>query len=109
MLVMVSQGGPEEGSAPENVAFFLGLVGFLILAASFATTVISARGVGRRVLASVVGILVAVLALGLVQEALTALPGDAWWQPEAAFVVAAVAALVIVAITGRTERSEGSE
>jgi hypothetical protein len=95
MAVMVSQGGPDADSAPEAVAFFVGLLGFVVLAASTGILLRSGGGTGTKVAAAVLGVVAAALTLGVVQLALTALPGDHWWQAELAFVVGALAALAV--------------
>lgn len=91
-LVMVAQDGPDPDSVPENVAFFLGLLALPVAAGALGWHLAHRRPVGLRVLAVVGAVLALVGLLGLLQLALGALPGDAWQQEEAAFLVLGCAA-----------------
>lgn len=90
------QGGPDEPGVADDEPFFLGLVGFVVLAAATGAYLRRDRTAAARVVGAALGILVVGTALSPVQLALTRLPGNAWWQPELAFVVAALMALVVV-------------
>jgi len=101
MAVMVAQGGPEAGSIPETLAFLVGLVSFVVFAAALGHMLMRAHRPVMKALASVAAVVLAALTLGVVQLLLTALPDDAWWQPELAFVGAGVAALLLPSLLGR--------
>ena len=106
MLVMAVQGGPDLDSVVETVAFLLGLVGVPVAAAAAAVYVTRVRSRWFRVLSAVAAVVAVALIIGLLQPALTALPGDSWVQAEAVFGLLGVAAVLTAIIMART--NEGS-
>jgi hypothetical protein len=94
MAIMAAQGGPDTESATEAIAFFAGLIGVLVAAVAVALYASRARPRHWRIAAGVGGFLAVALAVGLGQAALTALPGDGWWQEEAPLGVIGLVALV---------------
>lgn len=105
-LVMLAQDGPEAGSVPENVTFFLGLVCLPLASGALGWHLSRGRSTGVRLLAVLGGVLVLAATLSLVQLGFRALPGDAWQQEEAVFVVlgAVVAAAAAAAVLRRRTR-----
>lgn len=95
LLVMAVQGGPDPSSLAESVAFIVGLVGLVLLAAALGAHLSRHRPVWARAVSAAGAVLVTALMLGLLQAALTSLPGDAWVQSEAVFGLAGLAALAI--------------
>lgn len=93
--IMAVQGGPDPNSIAENVAFFMGVAGVLVAAASTALYLARARSMGVRIAAAVAGLLVASALVGGGQAALSALPGSSWVQEEAIFGVVGLLALVL--------------
>jgi hypothetical protein len=108
MAVMIGNDGPDEASVPEAVAFFVGLAGFVVFAAATGSTLARGRRTAAVVAAAAAGVVVGVVVLGVVQLLLSALPGDAWWQPETAFVVGALGALAVSAVVVRRVPATGS-
>ena len=96
VVVMTVQGGPEpETSVPENIAFFVGNLALPVAVAATAVHLTRGRPVLLRVAAAVLAVVgVALLVLG-VQAALTALPGEAWWQGESVFGLVGTVALAL--------------
>lgn len=96
IVVMVSQGGPEpDTSVPENIAFYVGTLGLSVAAAATAVHLTRGRPVLWRVAAAALAVVGTAVAVGLAQTALTALPGDAWWQGESVFALVGVAAITL--------------
>jgi hypothetical protein len=105
-LIMLAQDGPESDSVPENAAFFLGLVAVALAAVTLGWHLARGRSLGLRLLAAAGGLLALAGVLGVLQLALTALPGDAWQQEEAVFLVlGSVAAAGAVVAIGRRRSS----
>ena len=106
LVVMAVQGGPEPAtSVPENIAFFVGMIGLIVAATATGVHLTRDRPLAWRVLAAVTGVVAVALALGLGQMILTALPGDSWWQEESIFGVLGLGAL---AAAGRAARLTAS-
>ncbi|MGH3386080.1 MAG: hypothetical protein ACRDO1_16005 [Nocardioidaceae bacterium] len=94
MVVMAIQGRPEPTtSVPENIAFFVGIIGLAIAASASGAYLTRRRAVIWRVLAAIAAVVVVAAALGIGQTLLMALPGDSWWQEEAIFGVLGLVAL----------------
>jgi hypothetical protein len=105
-LIMLAQDGPESDSIPENATFFLGLVALALAAATLGWHLARGRSLGLRLFAAAGGVLVLAAVQGLLQLALTALPGDAWQQEEAVFLVlGSVAGLGALVAMGRHRTS----
>lgn len=107
MLVMAVQGGPDLDSAVETIAFLLGLVGVPVAAAAAAVHLTRERSGAFRAASAIAAVVAVALIIGLLQPALTALPGESWIQAEAVFGllgIAAVAVAVALARSGRGTR-----
>lgn len=93
-IVLSAQGGPELNSAPENMAFFIGLVGVVIAASASGVHIERTKPVWRRVLAGIAGIVALALVISLGQWALPAMFGDGWVPEEAIFGIVGLLAVV---------------
>ena len=85
IIVMAAQGGPDQDSAPEAIAFFVGLVGVGVAAAAAGTYLARGRSSMQRILAAAGGIVAMGLVIAAAQAGLPALLGDGWVQEEAIF------------------------
>ncbi|MEX2322843.1 MAG: hypothetical protein WEA29_03625 [Acidimicrobiia bacterium] len=107
IAVMAAQGGPDEDSLVEALAFFAGLGGVVIAAAAFGAYIGRRDSVGRRVVYAVGAVVAVAVIVGLGQAGLSALPGDSWVREEAVFgiagLVAFVAAIVLMRSRPETE------
>ena len=108
MVILAAQGGPDQDSVPESIAFLAGLLGVLVASAATGAHVARARSWGWRVLAGVVAVLAVGVVVGLGQAALSALPGDSWVQEEAIFGVVGLAAVVVATMTLRQSAGRGA-
>jgi hypothetical protein len=105
IAVMAAQGGPDEDSGLEALAFFAGLGGVVIAAAAFGVYLGRRHSVARRVAYAVGAIIAVVVIVGLGQAGLSALPGDSWVREEAIFGITGLVAFVsaIVLMRSRPE------
>lgn len=109
MLLMAAQGRPDLDSVPETIAFLTGLIGVPVAAAAAALHLTQERPVWIRASSALAAVVAVALVIGLVQPALTALPGDAWIQEEAVFGLLGLVALAAGFILARTdERSRAA-
>lgn len=105
IAVMAAQGGPDEDSLVEALAFFAGLAGVVIAAAALGAYIGRRELVGRRVVYAVGAVVAVALIVGLGQAGLSALPGDSWVREEAIFGIVGLVAFVsaIVLMRSRPE------
>lgn len=102
IAVMAAQGGPDEDSLLEALAFFAGLGGVLIAAAALGVYFGRRDSVARRVVYAVGAVIAVAVIVGLGQAGLSALPGDSWVREEAIFGIAGLVAFVSAIILMRS-------
>lgn len=102
IAVMAAQGGPDEDSALEALAFFAGVAGVVIGAAALGAYIGRRDSAGRRVVYAVVAVVAVVVIVALGQFGLSALPGDSWVQEEAIFGIVGLAAFVFAIVLMRS-------
>jgi peptidoglycan/LPS O-acetylase OafA/YrhL len=105
IVVMIAQGGPDDDSVPEAIAFFLGLLGVMVAAATAGAHRAGGRPLGLRVLAAVGAVVLVGVVVGVGQAALSALPGESWVREEAIFGI--VGAVFVLAAAVALHRSPG--
>jgi hypothetical protein len=108
IVVMAVQGGPDDDSLLEAIAFFTGLGGVVIAAAAVGAYLGRRASVGRRVVYAVGAVVAVVAIVGLAQAGLTALPGDSWVQEEAIFGIAGLVAFVSAMVLMRSRPDTGA-
>ena len=109
MVVMAVQGRPEPAtSIPENITFFVGIIGLAVAASASGAYLTRGGAVIWRVCAAIVAVGVVVVVLGVGQVLLTALPGDSWWQEEAIFGLLGLVALAAATSAAGSHRRRGS-
>jgi hypothetical protein len=105
LVVMIAQGGPDEDSVAESIAFFLGLLGVMVAAAAAGAYWTGGRPLWLRVLAAVGAVVLVGVIVGVGQAALSALPGESWVREEAIFGI--VGALFVLAAAVALRRFPG--
>lgn len=93
MVVMAIQGGPDQQSVVEGIAFFAGLAGLVIAAAAFGAYLTREKATAWRVAAAFGTVVVVAAIVGLGQLVLRGL-GDSWVQEEAIFPIVGLVMLV---------------
>lgn len=107
IAVMAAQGGPDEDSLVEALAFFAGLAGVVIAAAALGAYIGRRESVGRRVVYAVGAVVAVALIVGLGQAGLSALPGDSWVREEAIFGIVGLVAFVSAIVLMRSRPETG--
>jgi hypothetical protein len=108
IVIMTVQGGPDQNSIPEAIAFFAGLLGIVIAAAAAGVHFARGGSGGWRVLAAILAVLVVAVVVGVGQALLTALPGDSWVREEAIFGIVGLFFVLGAARALRLQPSRGA-